>query len=244
MPGKQRDVLAPLAQRRHPDGNDVQTVEQILPEAPGLDFRGKLAVGGGNHAHVDLDLGVAADPLEGLFLQNAHDFALGLERHIGDLVEQQSAAMGGLEGSGLARAVLRLEPGLDAEQFRLEMLGAHGGAVEHHERTAAAPRTRVQKPRHHLLAHAGGSRDQNAAAGRRDPVELRADLVDGGRLADELELAARLDAELLVLAAQPRRLDGPLDDQQQAVGLEGLLDVIVGALPDGRDRGLDIGARA
>ena len=45
--------------------------------------------------------------------------------------------------------------------------------------------------------------------------------------------------QLLVLAAQARRLDGAVDDEQQAIGLERLLDEVVGALADRRHRDLD-----
>ena len=41
--------------------------------------------------------------------------------------------------------------------------------------------------------------------------------------------AAGAQPQLLVLAPQPRRLDRALDHQQQPVGLERLLDEVVGA---------------
>ena len=43
-------------------------------------------------------------PLKSLLLQDAHNLALGFERHIGDLVEEQRAAMRTLEGADLAAA--------------------------------------------------------------------------------------------------------------------------------------------
>ncbi len=65
---------------------------------------GEVAVGRGDDADIDLDP-AAADALEGLLLQGAHDLALGFQRHVGDLVEEQRAAMRLLEGADLARAV-------------------------------------------------------------------------------------------------------------------------------------------
>ena len=44
MAGQQRDVLAPLAQRRHPDRHDVEPVEQILAEPAGRDLGRQVAV--------------------------------------------------------------------------------------------------------------------------------------------------------------------------------------------------------
>jgi hypothetical protein len=62
------DVLAAFAQRRDRQGDDFEAVEQVLAEAPGGHLGAQVAVGGGDDAHVDGHLGLAADradaPLE------------------------------------------------------------------------------------------------------------------------------------------------------------------------------------
>ncbi len=75
----------------------------------------------------------------------------------------------------------------------------------------------MQQAADHLLAGAGRAGDQHAAAGRRHPVDLLAQLVDRGRAADQVDIAAGAQLQLLVLAPQLRRLDRALDDQQQAI---------------------------
>ena len=90
-----------------------------------------------------------------------------------------------------------------------------------------------------LLAGAGGTGDQHAAAGRRHAVELAAHVGGRARGADERHLAARAPAQARILAPQPVGLDGAVDHQQQAVGLERLLDEVVGAGLDGRHGGVD-----
>ena len=65
MPRQQRNILAPLAQRRHTDPNDVQPMVEILAEAALAHARFEILVGRGDDAHVDFDLLVAADPVEG-----------------------------------------------------------------------------------------------------------------------------------------------------------------------------------
>jgi len=65
-------------------------------------------------------------------------------------------------------------------------------------------------------------------------------MVDRRRLAQQLVFQPGAAAQLLVLAAQARGLHGSLDDQQQAVGLEGFLDEVIGPELDGLDRRLDI----
>ena len=68
----------------------------------------------------------------------------------------------------------------------------------------------------------------------------RAQLVDGRRLADHLEADDRALAQLAHLALQLGGLQRAQRHEQQAVGLERLLDVVVGAALDGGDGGLDV----
>ena len=69
MLDERRDLLAPLAQRRQPQPDDVEAVEEVFAEAP-LGHEGfEVGVGGGDDADVHLD---------GLRLAEAVDFA-GLE---------------------------------------------------------------------------------------------------------------------------------------------------------------------
>jgi hypothetical protein len=98
----------------------------------------------------------------------------------------------------------------------------------------------VQDARSELLAAAGGAADQDAAVGGSDAVELGFQLVDGSGVADHLEAHHRALLERPHLALQPGGLQRALRHQQQAVGLERLLDVVVGAALDGRHRGLDV----
>src|SRR5688500_17960980 len=77
-----RDIVPPLAQRRHPHRHHVQAIEQVLPELAVGHLRLQVAAGGGDHPDVDIDLGLATDPLEGLLLQHPYDPALRLERHV------------------------------------------------------------------------------------------------------------------------------------------------------------------
>ena len=57
----------------------------------------RIAVGGGDDAHVGLLRLGRADAHEGAGLEHAQQLDLQLERHLGDLVEEQRAAVGALE---------------------------------------------------------------------------------------------------------------------------------------------------
>ena len=97
------NVLAPLGQPRHAHRHHVQAVEQVLAEAAGGDLLAQVARGRGDHPHVHLHVGVAADPAEALVDQDAQDPALALPRHVGHFVEVERAAVGALEDADLAR---------------------------------------------------------------------------------------------------------------------------------------------
>jgi hypothetical protein len=73
---EQRNVLAPLAERRQRDLEDVQPVEEILAERALGNHPLQRRVGGGNDPHVHLDRLVATQTLEGALLQRPQQFAL------------------------------------------------------------------------------------------------------------------------------------------------------------------------
>ena len=95
------------AQGRQLQGKHVQPVKQILAEAPGRHLVGKVTVGGGNNADIQVDQFGTAQALDFPLLQHPQQFRLQLDGHLGDLVEQQRAAVGlfkfartGLVGAG------------------------------------------------------------------------------------------------------------------------------------------------
>ena len=102
---QQRNVLAPLAQRRHVDRHDVQAVEEVLAEparrrSPSSRF---LFVAAITRTSTSTRLR-AADARHDAVLQHAQHLRLRGERHVADLVEEERAAVGLLE---LARPVRR-----------------------------------------------------------------------------------------------------------------------------------------
>src|SRR5712692_11051248 len=97
----------------------------------------------------------------------------------------------------------------------------------------------MQEAADHFLAGARRPGDQDPATGRRNPLDLLAQLVDRRRRTDQIELAAGAQPQFGILAAQLSRLDRAGDDEQQAPALERLLDEIVGTALDRLDRVLD-----
>ena len=126
-----------------------------------------------------------------------------------------------------------------AEELALHQFSRDGTAVDRYEGTVSALGVLVDQARHGLLAGARRAGDQHATAGRCHPLDLIADRGRRGRGTDEGHLAAGAPAQAGILAAQPVGLDGTVDHQQQAIGLEGLFDEIVSTGLDGRDGGVD-----
>jgi putative ABC transport system ATP-binding protein len=126
---QQRDVLPPLAQGRHMQGQHAQAVIQVGPECPVAHHGGKIPMRGREDADIHLAGLVLAQPLDFPFLQHAQQFHLDIQRHLADLVQQQGAAMGGLEAP-LARRRRAGEGAAGmAEQFGFQQLLGKGRAM-------------------------------------------------------------------------------------------------------------------
>src|SRR5690606_34091195 len=87
--GEQRDVAVALAQRRQVHADDVQAVEEVLPEAARLDLLLDVAVARGDDADVGVERLRAAHALVLALLEHPQQPDLHRRLHLGDLVEEQ-----------------------------------------------------------------------------------------------------------------------------------------------------------
>ena len=124
----------------------------------------EVLVGGGDHAHVRLDLLMAADAIEGDVREHAQKPRLQLRRHVADLVEKERAAFGLLEAA--AALLLRAGEGaaLMAEQFRFQQVLRHRRRVDGDEWFGGACAMTVQRARHKFLAGARLAGDEHGRA--------------------------------------------------------------------------------
>ena len=83
------DVLAPVAQGRQGDLEDVEAEEEVLPEALGLDLRLELAVRRAEHPDVHLQLHLAAQPAQPPLLEDPQQLGLQLEGDLPHLVQEE-----------------------------------------------------------------------------------------------------------------------------------------------------------
>ena len=227
--------------------DDVEPVEQVLAELARLDQLGQVAVGGGDDAHVHLDRVGRADPLDLALLQHAQQLHLGGERDVADLVEEDGAAVGGVE-EALLVALRAGEGALHvAEELRLEERLGEGAAVQGHEGMALARAAGVEGAGHQLLAGAAlaGDEHRGGAVGHR--VDHPRHLAHGRGVAHQPlardALALAQGALQLPVAIEERLALGRLGHRarHQLDVVEGLGQVVVGAGPDRRQGRLDGG---
>ncbi len=130
MLDQQGDILAALAQGRQGDADDVEAVEEILAESAAADLVFQILVGGGDQAHIDLDVAGAAHPAEFALLQHAQQLDLHHRRQFADFIEKQGAAVGDLEEAGLLLDGAGEGAFFVAEEFALEQVFGDGAAVD------------------------------------------------------------------------------------------------------------------
>ena len=90
-----------LPKRGQRDRKHIEAVVQIPPEADFPHFFGEVTVGGGNHAHIDVDRPRTPEAFDLAFLQHPQQLRLQFERQLANLVEENRAAMRQLEASDL-----------------------------------------------------------------------------------------------------------------------------------------------
>ena len=163
----------------------MQAVVEVLPEFAAVDERRELLVGRADDAHVDGVLLRRADLAHLLFLDRAQELHLHLQRQIGDLVEEQRAAVGRLEeavaiGLGAGERALPV-----AEELALHQVFGNRAAVDRDEGQLGAGAAGVDHPRGELLAAAGFAVDEHRRLALREPLDHVADVQHRRRFAEQ-----------------------------------------------------------
>ena len=99
-----------------------------------------------------------ADAANGVAVERTEELRLRVERQISDLVEEERAALGLLEGAAASRVRARERALLVAEELALDELARDARHVDRDERLVLARRERVERLRDELLAAARSRR--------------------------------------------------------------------------------------
>jgi len=150
------------------DGDHGDPVVEILAEGTIADPLFQIFVSGRDDPRVDGDLLGAAQPADPFFLQRAQQLDLHGRGGLGNLVQEQRAAVGDFEQSPLVRDGAGKCALLIAEQLAFQEGLGEGAAVDGDE-LEVLPRARlVDRPGDHLLAGAALAGEQDRAVGGRD----------------------------------------------------------------------------
>ncbi|MNS70176.1 hypothetical protein D3C72_1035170 [compost metagenome] len=174
-----RNVLATLAQRRHAQLQHVQPVVQVLAERAGGNHRGQILVARAHHAHVHGVFPTGADLAHAPLLQRAQQLHLHGQRQVGHLVQQQRAAVRGVEETAALGVGARERALHVAEEFRLHQRLGNRAAVHGHERVRGAGAHGVDGARRALLAAARFAADHHRRHAARQPRQRAAHLLHG-----------------------------------------------------------------
>ncbi len=240
---QQRDVPGPLAKGGQRDGDHVEPVVQVLPEASLPDFFLELAVGGRDHAHVHVDVGRSANPPERPLFEEPQQLGLEGRHHLADFVEKHRAAVGRLEQSPLLAIRAGEGAALVPEQLALEQVLGQRRAGDVHERLRRAVAAEVNDLGGEILAGAAlPCQEHGRGRAGGDLLQQRADVHDRVARADDAVEAVRLRLgapQRAHFAAQPRRLERLLDKERDLVEVERLVGVVIRALLHRLDGRLD-----
>ncbi len=171
VPREKQRVPAALAQGRQPDHRNVEAVEEILPEAPGLDVPSQVARRRRNDADVDRTRAVLADAPQLPFLERPQELDLQGRVEIADLVEEDRPAGSLFEQSpALLLRSGECAPRM-AEQLALEDAARNRRDVHGRERARRAAREAMNRSRHGFFSRARLAEDHDGDVLRRESIQ-------------------------------------------------------------------------
>jgi len=162
MPRKQGNIVRPFSESRCSDGEDAQPKEQILSERAGRHHCGEIPVGGGDNPDVDRNPpAFAAEAFDLPFLQNVQQPGLAQQGKLTDFVEEDRSRVSGFELSSSLPVRAREGAPFVAEEFAFNKVVWDCTAIDHDERSGAAPAEPVNCPGRDAFAGAAFSVDQD-----------------------------------------------------------------------------------
>src|SRR6266404_3405500 len=146
-----QNVFATLPQRRDAQLDNVQAVEEVLPEAALLDFLFQVAVAGSQNTGIGADDSVGPNALELAVLRHAEQLGLKLRGHLSNLIQKNRPAPGLFKAANPLRGGTRESAPLVSEKLSLKQRFRERCTVYFHQRPGETRTPRVQHIRQHLL---------------------------------------------------------------------------------------------
>ena len=184
---QRQDVASPFPQRGDSEGDALDPVVEIGTESPGAHLLVQRAKRGAKHADVGLVLRRSADAHEPSVLEEAQQLGLHRDGHLADLVEEQRAALCGLDLPSHALRRAREGSALVAKELALEEGVGDRGTVDWDERPRPSSGRLVSTSGENLLARPAFAHQGDRHVLRRDRPEHAIELAHHRRLQDGLE---------------------------------------------------------
>src|SRR5258707_1549120 len=131
-----RNFLQAVAQRRNPKNEGTQPVIEILAQSAGFQRLADVHVGGGDDAGSDLNGNAAAQPAEGIILQDVLEFCLQRRGHFSDFVQKDGSGVANFEFAGVAANRSRESTSLVTEEFTFQQTTQKRGEIHFQEKAA------------------------------------------------------------------------------------------------------------
>src|SRR4029079_12998931 len=145
-------------------------MEEVFAEAAAADGLVEVGVGGGDDAYVDGAGGVVTERRDFAGFEEAEEFGLELEAHLGDLVEEQGAALGGADDAEVVAVRAGEGAATMAEELAFEQFAGDGGAIERDEGFLGAVGKVVDCAGDDFLAGAAFTGDEHVDVGAGDAL--------------------------------------------------------------------------
>src|SRR5262249_6733403 len=150
-----RDVLAAVTQGRHPQMDDGEPIEEVLPKRAFRDHLFESARGRGDDPYVDRERPRTAQSEDHLLLDRAEQLHLRGGIALADLIEEQRPLIGRFEEPDLSVIGAGERTFLVAEELRLLEPLRERTAVDRDEGARSAIALDVRESGEHLFAGAG-----------------------------------------------------------------------------------------
>src|SRR5689334_19881823 len=122
-----------FAERRHPERENVQPVENIRAEVSRSHGFFQITIGCGDDPHIHVNGPAAAHGFKLLFLKNAQEFYLCVHGQLAHFIQEKRAPVGELEASGAALHGPREGALYMAKKFALDKAGGNCTAIDFHQ---------------------------------------------------------------------------------------------------------------
>ena len=236
-----RDILAPLAERRQIDIHDMQPVIEVFPKKACRHTGLEIGIGGADDPDVAFRLPGGSHAQKVSLLQHPQQLYLQRRRHAVDFIEKEGAPSGRFQQSFFLLAGPGEGPFFVAEQFRFQERFVQGSAVEGQESAIGPAAGAMDETGRQLFAGAGFAGDEHGDVERRrqsDQLLHLPNLPGGADHFVGLD-GGELRCQLPVFLNQGEVLHRFFHRKSQFLGVEGLLDVIMGSGLHGLDGRID-----